>query len=74
MSAAFPHERLQGVKVGVQPGVLRAVLQGRVPELKGAVCQGRDFVFCQGQHSDCLGRSKEQHGQKQWVEEATCGL
>ena len=74
MRLPSPRDGCRAVKVGVQPGVPRAVLQSRVPGLKGAVCQGRDFVSCQGQHSACLGSSQRQRRYKQWEEKATHGL
>jgi len=47
------------VKLGVQPGVPRAVFQRRVPVLRGAVCWGRDSDACQGQHSSCPASSPQ---------------
>ena len=73
MSAAFTWRRLQGVKLGVHPGVPRAVLQSRVPASQGPVCQGRDSVSSQGWHSACPRSSQWQRGEKQWVEKATAG-
>ena len=62
MSAAFTRGWLQSVKVGVQPGVPRAVLLSRVLVAQGAVCWGRDSAAGQGKYSACLGISNSRVG------------
>ena len=74
MSAAFTWGWLQSVKVGVQPGVPRAVLLSRVPAPWGAVCWGRDSATDQGKYSACLGNCNSRVGRScGWKKHLTAG-
>ena len=66
-----PRDGCRAVKVGVRAGVLRAVLQSRVPVSQGTVCWARDSAACQGQLSACPGSSPWRCGEKLWVEGVT---